>query len=243
MPPIFGDQAKDQGQTKPQPGDTPHTTAKPKSDFGIGQKKDTGPDMSAVNAVNQNLGKRDASAEVAEAEAFTEDDIRMAEEILFQGWTVKSVPVLCGKHTAEIMTSIPLDIDLVDEIVNDMLVQADKDGELKTMPQSTVNSRQKLLTMATYFQGFDQKDISQGMEGSLKVIKAGINELKRAIVAGDLVAVSAHKEAIKKAIGKRADIINCTQNTMVLDTVSSAKLELETLITDLMESKGLIPKL
>lgn len=240
MPAIFDSpqhqQQPQQSQQSPQP------QAQVKQDFQYGQAKEKGPDAESVARVNHSLGNRDASAEIAAAQQFSDEDIRVTEEVLFRGWAKKSYPIMGGRHYIEVATSTPIEIDLVDEIVNDTILRAQKDNSLEALSTAVVNNKQKLLTMASYFVGVNGKDICPNVDMQLETIRSGIQAIKQMTMSGELAKLKDTKQAVKDMLSNRADYIGATQNTMVLDAVSACKTQFESMVLELLESKELLPK-
>lgn len=230
----------------PAPQQAPQQAARapqqPKADFGYGPETPKGPDAGMVAQVNAGLGNRDASDEVAEAMRFSEDEIRIAEEILFKGYGKNSYPIMGGRHSVEILTSNPIEIDLVDEIINEIAYKASQIKEGEGVPVSVINNKQKLLTMATYFIGVDGRDLCSDIDMQLETIRSGVQAMKAMLMSGDVVKLKETKATVKEMLNRRADYINSTQNTIVLDAVSSFKMQFETMVTNLLDSKDLIPK-
>lgn len=198
-------------------------------------------DEALLIKAKDQIDGRDVKEQIEKAETFSDDDIRIAESVLFRGWADTQVPIVGGRHTATLSTTIPLELDLVDEIVSDWL-HAESSRSTSPIADSTVSSKQKTLSIATYFTGFDGVDICKQPELRLDTIKNGIMALSRAMTAGDIEAMTKHKAGIKDLLSKRASYIVSTMNTMVLDMITSAKVEFESRVMAILEAKTLLPK-
>jgi len=223
------------------PVDRVERPATPKQDFNLGNVK-AEPDMGMVSKINAGMGSKDASADLAAQEAypFSDDDVELAEQLMFQGWARKSYPVMSGKHTVEVLTSTPLELDLVDGIVQDWL-SAFKEGE--PFPASSViGSRSKLLNISLSFQGVDKTDFCQQPELRLSTIKNGINELNRSIMSGEIVKIKENKRAVTDLISKRASFLAARYSTDMVDLIVGKKIDLENSMRAIMGHDKTIPK-
>lgn len=226
------------------------TMPQPKQDFGIGPEKEKGPSDAAVMNFNKAAGTgKDVSAELEEEERFSDEDISMAEQVLFQGWAVANMPMLGGKHKATITTSVPIEFELVEEALDKFVVDQRKAWETANpgkpfagLPGTVVSSKNKLLTLASYFKGFNDQDLCKDMNLRLETIKAGIERLRQSASSGDLVEVQKIKPVLIEMLWRRAEYISGMVNTVVIDNIVAQKNNFEIKMDAIMSSKAIYPK-
>jgi hypothetical protein len=147
---------------------------------------------------------------------------------------------MSGKHTVEVLTSTPLELDIVDSIVQDWVADF-KEGD-PFPAASVIGSRSKLLNIALSFQGTDKTDFCQQPELRLATIKNGINELNRSIMSGEVEKIKANRIAVAELVGKRASFMAARYSTDMVDLIVSKKIDLETSMRAIMGHDKTIPK-
>ena len=246
---IFDQIAKNKAPQQSVTEQAPDQVQKPKIDFSLGTKKQD-LDVGIANNVKAGLAKKDASAEL-EAEInypFSDEDVELAEQLMFKGWARKSYKILGGKHSIEVLTTTPLELDIQSQIVQTWMSGFKQPNERlgvvgDVFPSSTeVNSKEKLLRMSLGFQGMNGKDFCDDVDYQLVTIKNGFVALSKAIMTGNLEEMQGTKKILLELVDRRAQYMSAKFDINFLDLVASKKFELENLMMAIMSNTQTIPK-
>jgi hypothetical protein len=204
-------------------------------------------EQKAIDQINSSVGidqTKENEKELADIDSISEEDLKLAESMIFQNYAEKTVPIPNFKnHTITICTTSPEEIDIVDEMLFDMVKQKEnKETNSVDISDALVRSARNMYNLALGYKGMDEKDISHDNScQSLNIIKKGIGKLSQYENEGNIKNFSEMKDSIKKAIRQRANVIKKSP-TPVIDFISQSKYDFDQKMFNVMNSKNLLPK-
>ena len=214
-----------------------------KIDFGDGEtaavQRESKADE-AANVSNALNGDRDVSKEIEEEQRISDEDMKLVEEMLFKGWVIKSYDILAGRHSVEISTILPCEIDLMEEVLEDEAKLKEEDGGDVTTYY--LGSRRKMLMIAISYRGMDKADFGPKAELKFDSLKAAVNRYNRILISGDLTELKKSKDMIKDIIKRRATALAATMTTTLSDIASLKRHDLDTLMITALGREGIVPK-
>jgi len=172
--------------------------------------------------------------------SISDEDMRLVEEAIFKGYTAKSYKVLAGRRTISVATSLPCELDLIDDIIADEVRFAEANKQ--PCSQHYVDSRQKMLGLALCFVGVDGVDFGPQVDIKFATLKAAIGTFNRALVTGDLKGVVELKQTVKTAVSRRASAIAASIPSGLSDIISSRRYDLESLVIQALNQAEIVPK-
>lgn len=243
-------------------GDKTQTTARPKQDFNDifeqdaklkqqtmmaakkAQEKEK-PTEEAVTKLNDALsGKNEENQkiekELEDLNKFSEEDLRLAEELLFNGFTKKDFK-LNDKYSATLYSTNALEMSVVNELMYEFTKKYEKADGRVDVSNKTMDHIHQLYLLAISFKGYNDKDLSSERIRSLELIKNGCKKLSDLEVDGDLENHSKLMEEIKKAVKARAAEIKRLPAS-VIDAVSYKRYDFEKMMYDIITRGDVLPK-
>jgi len=201
------------------------------------------PDEEAVSKLNNQLsgGKGgEIEKELEDMEKFSEEDIRLAEELLFNGFCVKT-----DKITSKISaTFYSMNADEM-EMIQYLMFEFTKKYETKTgmldVSQKTVDAMNQLYILSVSFKGYNDVDIAPSKTVSLDILKSAFKKLSDLEIEGDLENHKNLTEEIKKVMKIRASYIKKLPATVV-DILSAKRFAFEQVLYKILEKGDLYPK-
>jgi hypothetical protein len=198
-------------------------------------------DQENIDAVNSAItGDADKNdAELKAMEAYTAEDMKLAEEMLFRGYAERDYKVL-PNATITVVSMSSAEVELVNEIVYEF---ANKPGkkEDQGLSAKVVEGQQQMLLIALGFKGINGADISPAAGRHLSFIKAGFKRMGDAEVDGDIKKFNEVRAELKKVIWTRAAELKRVPVSFI-DVIAKKRYEFERLMYDITSREDLIPK-
>lgn len=206
--------------------------------------KPTEDKQAMVDNVNNQLsggtqGSDKIEKELAEMDVYSKEDLGLAEELLFNKYVRKEMPLTKTK-VVSMYTVSAAEMDLVNDMIFDFAKNnEDEDGNVN-VSQRKMDTLQQLYVLAVAFEGFGS-DIAENKSISVELIKRSIVKMDDVEAAGDIKAFNDMREEIKKAIKKRAYIIR-QLSAAIIDVLSKKRFEFESMISDILSRGDILPK-
>lgn len=199
----------------------------------------------AAAALNGAASAAATDSDIKKMEAFSKEDMDLAEQLLFRGYAEKNYKVVGTTITVTTMSSAESELinEMVYEYANDVPAP-DPKKPLEPVPGKSakvVEGQQTMLTNALTFKGIGDKDISPAAGRSLSFLKAGVKRMSDAEIAGDVKIFNDVRADLKKAIWARASELKRV-STPLIDTISKRRYEFEKLMYDITSRDDLLPK-
>jgi hypothetical protein len=203
------------------------------------------PTEEAVTKLNDALsGKNSESAkiekELEDLNKFSEEDLKLAEELLFNGHAKKDFR-LNDRYSATIYSTNALEIAIVNELMFEFTRKYEKPDGRVDVSQKTMDHMHQLYLLAVSFKGYNDKDISTERVRSLDVIKSACKKLSEFEVDGDLASYAKLMEEIKNAVKARAAEIK-RLSAAVIDSISYKRYDFERMMYDIVTRGDILPK-
>lgn len=217
------------------------------------KKKD--PEQDGIDKINAAMSGDNAEAEKNEADlrslaAYSEEDLALAEELLFRGYAEKTYKVL--KNATITVTSMSAaEVELVNEMVYEFANKPAPAPDKDTKPDpfaptpgisaKVVESYQQALIIALGFKGVNGSDISPAATRTLAFIKSGFKRMSEQEIEGDVANYTITRAELKKVVGRRAAEMKRVQVSLI-DVISKRRFEFERMMHDIMSRDDLLPK-
>ena len=204
-------------------------------------KQKIDPDEAEVDKLNKALSG-DQDKENEEIIKINPEDMKMAEQLIFNGYTecnveIKNFPgrkfTICSTNAEE--------IGLIDEIVFEKIrsVKQNEDGSVE-MPENAIRSLRNSLFISISYRGVDGKDFSADALCHINTIKRAILKLGELYNTGDLLKSEELKKGIKTAMIKRSNMVK-RMPTPLIDFVTNEKYNFDVKMLKIMNEKNIIP--
>lgn len=209
--------------------------------------KKSSPKFDAVNKVNKQLSGGDSddmSKELNDMDDISEEDLKLAEELIFKGYVEYEEEIEFikeKKHKACLCSITAEEIDIVNEMVFELVKGKENDEGQIDMPQNSVSLKNQFYTLALSFKGFNQADYVKERNYSLSLIKSVIIKLPDFEIEGNIEKYNKIREEVKKAIKIRASKLR-NLPTPVVDFLSNKKYQFEKKMYEIMNKKDIVPK-
>jgi len=203
------------------------------------ENTDTYADETA-SKINKSLSDGDISLEEL---PITEDDIKLAEKLIFDGYAetevfMDSFPnnkfTICSTNAEE--------IGMIDEIIYDVMKKHETNDGMIDIPQNKVQALRNAIFACLGYRGRDGEDLC-GVDRSRNLVV-----IKKAIVRrGDLEQTGKSEEvetlnkSLKEAIVIRARRIQQLPTPMI-DFITAEKYKFDKKMYKIMTMKGVVPK-
>ena len=204
------------------------------------------PAEAAIDKLNKAMsGSSEATKEVErelqDMEKFSEADIELAEQLLFNGFAQKEVEI--GKSTkAMFFTTNAAETEIINELVFEFTKKHEtKDGRIDA-PQRAVDLLHQVYLLAMSFKGFNGKDISEARTRSLDLIKSACKALNELELAGDLEKYGKLREEVKSAIKMRAAEMKNKLSVAAMDALSDKRFKFERTMFNIINKGDVFPK-
>lgn len=179
--------------------------------------------------------------EIEEAERTSPEDVKLAEELLFNGYVeyerrLEKIPnikiTVCSTNASDGI--------IIDEIIYEYIKShEDKDGEAD-ISQKYIDTFRNLLHISLSYLGVNGKDISKAPKMQLKSIKAAIKRLEEYNSIGDLENANKLSKALKMVIQQRSGLIRGISTPMI-DFINDTKVKFDNKMFEIMQG-DIIPK-
>lgn len=202
--------------------------------------------QSKIDNLNQMIGdsqeQKKIEEEFQEMESISAEDLKLAEQLLFQGYAEKVyTPPNFDNIQITICSNTPDEINLIEEMLFDMVKASENTEGDPTISDSEINSRRSLYSLALSLVGINGKDICPNRIGHLAVIKKAILRLPELELEGNIENLKSLRDEIKKSIKMRTLEIR-KKPTPVIDMISKYRYEFNTTMFSIMNKKGILPK-
>jgi len=208
--------------------------------------KNKSPDMAGIDKLNEQLSGGSAedkiSKEFEEIEQFTDEELALAEELIFKGYVEFDKKMSIGKDNSITICSMTAEEnELVNELVYSLLKEKENDEGDVDMPQSAVTMFSQFCGLALSFKGYNGEDFCKERKYSLALIKSAISKLPEFEAAGDLKRYSEIRDEIKGVIKIRASKMKRIA-TPVVDYISNQRYIFERKMYSIMNKENILPK-
>lgn len=198
----------------------------------------------ATNAALNNTGPgRNVEAELEELDKISEDDLKLAEKMIFDGFaeTDVTMPNLPG-HALTICSTSAEEANLTEEVIFGMVKKAEdlKDGTVD-IPQSKIQSMRNALGIAIAYRGMDKKELVDDTSCYLNTIKKAVTRLSELENSGEMDDAKKLKDSLLKALIKRATAVQ-RLSTPLIDFLAVSKYEFDSKMYKIISSKQVLPK-
>jgi len=199
----------------------------------------------AVTKLNDALsGKNEENAkiekELEDLNKFSEEDLRLAEDLLFNGYAKKDFK-LSDKYSATIYSTNALEMSVVNELMYEFTKKYEKPNGTIDVSNKTMDHIHQLYLLAISFKGYNDKDISPERSRSLDLIKSGCKKLSELEITGDMENHSKLMEEVKKVVKSRAAEIKKLPAS-VIDSISYKRYDFEKMMYDIITRGDVLPK-
>jgi len=197
----------------------------------------------AASAINNSTGSvRNVQSELDEMETISEEDIALAEKMIFDGYADfdASMPNL-PKNKFTICSTSAEEMAIIDEIVFEMLKDAEKEDGSVDLPQNRVNGMKNALYIAMSYRGMNRQELVKDSNSHLNSIKKSIIQITELQNLGKLNGAKEVKTAAKKALLIRAAAVDRMAHPLI-DFLSAEKYAFDAKMLKIMSAKNLLPK-
>jgi hypothetical protein len=199
----------------------------------------------AVTKLNDALsGKNEESKkiekELEDLSRYTDEEIKMAEELLFNGYTKHNYK-LSKTVDATIYSTNAVEISIVNELMYEFTKKYQKSDGSVDVSQKELDHIHQLYLLAISFKGYNDKEIAEERIRSLELIKNACKKLSEFEIGGDLENYRKLMEEIKKSVkGRAAEIKKLPAS--VIDSISLKRYSFETLMYEIISKGDVLPK-
>jgi hypothetical protein len=176
-------------------------------------------------------------------DGITEADMKLAEQLIFNGYAEKDVEMesFKGKKFTICSTNAE-EMDIIDDIAFDMIksVKSNDDGTVD-LPENHIRTMRNALLVALSYRGFNNKELSSDPLSYLNTLKKAIIKIGELCNDGEVIKASELKNSVKKALNKRASLVKRLP-TPLIDFISGEKYKFDSRMSEIMNMKGIIPK-
>jgi len=203
------------------------------------------PEEQQVKKLNQQLSGQVSESskiekELQDMEQYTEEDLRLAEELLFNGFAQKDIR-LTEKTTATVYSINANEMQLINEMMFEFTKQYElADGKLD-VSQRTMDLMNQLYVLSLSFKGYNGNDIVPVKAGSLDLIKSAFKRMAETEIAGQIEIFDKLREEIKIVVKKRAAEIKKLPAS-IIDVLSSKRYEFENTMYAIVNRGDILPK-
>lgn len=193
-------------------------------------------------AVNNAGPGKNVQADLDDMEKFTEEDINLAEQMIFRGYAEfdASMPRF-KKNKFTICSTSAEEIAIIDEIVFDYVKKSENEDGTVNLPQNNVQGLKNALFIAISYRGMNKEEIIDDSSCHLNNIKKAVIRVTELENEGDLEASEKLKGSLKKKLLKRSSRVRRLA-TPIIDFLSDKKYEFDSKMLAIMSSQGLLPK-
>lgn len=197
---------------------------------------------STASSVNTAGPGKNVQADLDEMEKFNDEDIKLAEQMIFNGYAEfdATIPRFKNKKFTICSTSAE-EIAIIDEMVFDFIKKSENENGTVDIPQNNVQGLRNSLFIAISYRGMDRDELMKDSSCQLNTIKKAIIRVTDLENAGDLKGSQELKKSLKKKLLLRATTVNRLA-TPVIDFLSDKKYEFDSKMLNIMSTPGLLPK-
>lgn len=198
-----------------------------------------------VDRANSALGGGDGSnveKELEELEKFSEEDLKLANDLIFEGSAQKDYTVGSTGVTIRIASSRAEENDIVDEMMYNYIKSHNaKDGDYVDLPRNKAVNYEKMIRLSLAYVGKNGEDMAPEAKYKLSTIKRGIEKMLELMYSGDIDQFDNIRKAIFDSIEKRASLMRKLHPAFI-DAIHECKYEFDRKMFDVMSTKNIIPK-
>ena len=212
-----------------------------------GRRKSTVMDDSIAQINASGLGGKSAAdrvdEEIAEMDSVSEEDLALAEELVFGGYVEKTVKAKNLKNVSVTVCSVTAgEIAIVEEMALDYInTYKDDDGEIEGIPNNNAKAYKQMIEVALGVTGINGKELSDKAAYQLGGIKKGIIKYDELVFDGDMEGSKKILEMIKQAVKFRAMIIR-RMSAPLIDMITAIKYDFNAKMFDIMNTDDILPK-
>jgi hypothetical protein len=197
---------------------------------------------SAAAALSGSGPGKSIEAELDEMDRFNEEDIKLAEQLIFKGFAEFDIemPKLPNTKLTICSTSAE-EVAIADEIIYDMVKKGEDEKGKVNLPANNVQAMRNALFVSFCYRGVNKKELTADTRCHLNSIKTAVIRVSDLENAGDLDGATSLKKSLKKAIIERATAVKRLP-TPLIDFITEKKYEFDTKMTAIMNAKNTIPK-
>jgi len=199
--------------------------------------------MNQFNAFNNQDDTSLVSKEEEDMMKISEDDVEMAQQIIFKGFAMKeSVMEIAPDTKFVITTSTAEEISIVNYMMMVLLNENENvDGKVE-IPQVELTAIKNSYNLALSYIGMDYNDIMEDDPSCrLETIKAGIKKMSEMYAMGDSEKADKIRQSIYDSVRKRSSIIR-QMSIPLIDFISDEKYKFDAKMYNVMKRKSIIPK-
>lgn len=203
------------------------------------QSTDTYSDETAAK-INESLSGSDINLEDL---PISEDDIKLAEKLIFDGYAETEVYMdSFPDHKFTICSTNAEEVGMVDEVIYDLMKKHETEDGMIDIPQNKVQTLRNAVFAALGYTGRDGEDLC-GIDKArhLRVIKKAIVRRGDLEQNGDAEKAEELNKMLKEAILVRARRIKQLP-TPVIDFITFEKAKFDRKMYKIMTTKGVVPK-
>lgn len=214
---------------------------------------------SKANAALGNGGGADGkttsvSSEDEQMAAVTEEELELAQQLIFRGHAEKVVRIDTLKTEITVASTTADDLDIINEVVYDLVKEiqgrkdeTDESGQVikkanNDVPVANIESFRNSVMLGMCVSSINGSDICEDHSvAKLKAVKAGVKRVNMLIASGDVGEAETLKTAVKKSIVYRAKAISAMPTPM-LDLLSSIKANFDDRMIAVLNNANVFPK-
>jgi len=199
------------------------------------------PQEDAVAKLNESMAGGGSKA-LEDEDAFSDEDLRIAEEMIFKGYAEKTVPMQNLKNrTLTVCSTSAEDISVIDAIVFEYVKKHTKDDGTVDLGNNSVQAFKNSLHLALSFKGFNDKDVCDTPINHLTTLKNAVSRYSELESQGELEKASNLFKNMRDSLLVRAARIKKFP-TPLIDFIGEEKYKFDTKALQVMSTKGIIPK-
>lgn len=207
------------------------------------RKKSTSEELTEKASSLLGGSGNDVEEDLKELDKISEEDMKLAEEMIFNGYAEKTVSIpRMPKFKYIICSTSADDVAMVDEIIFEMIRNKEDVKGNVNLAENVLRANRTALSLALSVKSLNEKEICE--ENSiyyLTTIKKAIIKVKDLEFKGDIKSADELKIQLKKSIIYRGSKL-MKMATPVIDFLSKQKYEFDNMMFNIMNSKEIIPK-
>jgi len=197
----------------------------------------------AVDGINSQMSGNKDQVDFDEANAISDEDVKLAEELLFNGYVEKEVIMPHIPTIKHVICSVTAEeMNLIDDIIYEEAKKHSKADGTTDISESAIQTLRSSLYLAMSYKGSNGSDfVKDAKTLHIDIIKKAMKALSDRYVSGELESIDGFKTSIMEAVKKRA--VRVRQfGTPLLDFLSSKKFEFDNKLFAVMNTEKIIPK-
>jgi len=179
-----------------------------------------------------------------EEDDITEEDLKLAEDLLFNGFAEKTVSHSRFKnYTIKICSTTPAEYDIVDVATMRFIDSKKNSSGGVDLTDAIINSRRRLFLVALTVSEINGSDIIPNDPVLLaRNVKTAVKKYETFCAKGELENASKQLESIISAINKRAHTISMSIPAQVVEWMSRQKADFDAMMSIVIGYENIVPK-